>query len=165
VDISGAADTVTRSVGLDLPDQITDIGGQTFDVTVTLRASASSRNFAAGVVVVGADPKRTYSLGVDRVVVTLGGGDQALNAVDAASFAASINVAGLDAGSHDVDVRVVAPPGLKVVAVSPARITVFVSPLATPPPSPSPTPSPSPEPSASASAAALETSPSPSGSP
>jgi len=103
----------------------------------------------------GAEASRTYLLAADRVTITLGGGQQALNAVDASSFTASVDVAGLSAGSHDVDVRVVPPAGLKLLAVSPARITVFVSDIATPPPTPSPTPVPtaSPEPSSSASVA------------
>ena len=163
VDISGASDAVSRSVGLELPDGIAGVGDATFDVIVTLRAVESSRSFVAGVVMLGAEASRTYLLAVDRVTITLGGGQQALNAVDASSFTASVDVAGLSAGSHDVDVRVVPPAGLKLLAVSPARITVFVSDIATPPPTPSPTPvptpsptpvpTPSPEPSASASVA------------
>ena len=70
----------------------------TFDVSVTLRPTERPARFSAGLVLVGAEPDRTYTLGVDSVVVTLGGGDQALDAVDAASFAASVNVAGLDDG-------------------------------------------------------------------
>jgi YbbR domain-containing protein len=154
VDVSGAATTVQVTVGLDLPDGISAVGDQTFAVTVDLRESAATRSFSAGLIMIGAEPSRSYTLGADTVVVTLGGGDQALNQVDAASFAASINVTGLTAGSHDVDVRVVPPGGLKLLAISPTRVTVFVSELATPPPtpspSPSPTPSPSPEPTASA---------------
>ena len=161
VDISGSSEAVSRSVGLELPDGIAAVGDATFDVSVTLRAVESSRSFAAGVVMLGAEPGRTYLLAVDRVTVTLGGGQQALNDVDASSFTASVDVSGLSAGSHDVDVRVVPPTGLKLLAVSPARITVFVSDVATPPPTPSPSPTPpptpaptaSPEPSSSASVA------------
>jgi hypothetical protein len=79
-------------------------------------------------------------LRLESVIVTLGGGDQALAGVDASSFAASINVAGLTPGSHEVDVRVVPPNGLKLVAVSPPRVTVLVGEVATPPPTPSPSP-------------------------
>jgi YbbR domain-containing protein len=149
VDVSGASSTVTRTVSLDLPSEITSVGEQTFQVTVTLRPTDSSRSFATGLIVVGAESNRTYSLGANSVIVTLGGGDQALNAVDAASFTASVNVAGLGAGSHDVDVRVVPPGGLTLLAVSPQQVTVFVSEVATPPPAPtpSPTPLPTPEPS------------------
>lgn len=152
VDISGATDNVEQSVGLDLPNGIAAVGDATFDVQVTLRPAESSRSFTAGVVMVGAEPDRTYLVAVDRVTVTLGGGQQALNAVDAASFTASVDVSGLSAGSHDVDVGVVPPSGLKLIAVNPVRITVFVGDIATPPPSPTPSPTPSPEPSSSATA-------------
>ena len=138
---------MSRTVGLALPDTVTGVGAQTFEVTVTLRPTDSSRNFEAGLIVIGAETNRHYGLGVDSVVVTLGGGDQALNAVDAASFAASINVSGLGAGAHEVDVRVVPPPGLTLLAVSPPRVTVFVGEAATPPPTPTPTLVPTLEPS------------------
>lgn len=165
VDVTGAATTTSKEVGLELPDGITSVGDQTFAVTVTLRTSASSRNFTAGLIVIGAEPSRTYQLGVDSVAVTLGGGDQALNQVDASSFAASINVSGLAAGSHDVDVRVVAPGGLKLIGVSPNRITVFVSEIATPPPTPSPSPSQSLEPTAPSASGSVEPSAGGSGAP
>jgi YbbR domain-containing protein len=146
VDVSGATANSTTSVGLDLPADVSPVGTAAFDVTVTLRPSAASRNLSAGLVLVGTEPNRTYALAVDSVVVTLGGGQAALNAVDAGSFAASINVAGLGAGSHDVDVHVVPPSGLKQISISPSRVTVFVGEAASPPPTPSPTPSPTPTP-------------------
>lgn len=146
VDITGATAGVTKSVGLDLPDGIEAIGDQAYEVKVDLRASASSRSFAAGLIITGAEPNRTYELGVNSVIVTLGGGDQALNAVDAVLFVVSVNVSGLASGAHDLDVRVVPPAGLKLLGLSSARVTVFVGDVATPPPPPSPSPSPTPLP-------------------
>jgi YbbR domain-containing protein len=171
VDITGATTTLSQAAALDLPDGLSPVGDQAFTISVSFRSSASSRSFSAGLVIVGAEPNRTYTLGVDSVVVTLGGGDQALNEVDAASFAVSINVSALTTGSHDVDVFVLPPTGLKLLAVSPARVTVFVGDLSTPPPTPSPEPpSPSPTESPAPSASASESpvtaeSPSPSPSP
>jgi YbbR domain-containing protein len=140
IDISGATETVVRTVNLILPSEVRAVGSDSVEVTVTLRPTDSSRNFSAGLVVVGADTNRTYTVGVTSVIVTLGGGDQALNQVDASSFTATINVAGLGPGSHEVDIQVTAPEGLKVLGVSPPRATVLVGEVATPPPTPSPTP-------------------------
>jgi YbbR domain-containing protein len=155
VDIDGATSNVTRVVGLDLPTGIVGVGDQAYTVTVTLRSTSSSRTFSAGVILIGAEADRTYALAVDSVLVTLGGGEQALNSVNVASFVVSVNVSGLTAGSHEMDVRVVPPSGLTVVAIGPARLTVFVGDAATPPPTASPTPeptaSPTPEPTASPS--------------
>ena len=140
VDVTDATTTVAQSVGLNLPGGITQVGEETFDVSITMRATESTRTLSAGLVVVGAEPNRTYTVGVNSVNVTLGGGAPALNAVNAGSFVASVDVAGLGTGSHDVDVVVVPVGDLRVIAVSPERVTVFVSEAATPPPSPSPTP-------------------------
>src|SRR5207244_4189801 len=87
VDVTGAASNSTTSVGLDLPSDVSPVGDATFNVTITLRVSAASRNLLAGLILIGAEPDRTYALAVESVVVTLGGGQSALNAVDAGTFA------------------------------------------------------------------------------
>ncbi len=144
VSIDGATATVTQAVALDLADGLSAVGTETFQVTVTLRATAQTRDFTAGVVLVGTEPGRTYDLSVTSVLVTLGGGPQSLSAVDAGTLTASVDVTGLDTGSHDVAVQVTAAPGVSVVAVSPPQVTVFIGPRATPPPTPQPTPQPTP---------------------
>ena len=143
VSVDGATATVVQTVALDLPDGLAPAGANAIKVTVTLRALTATRDFSAGVVIVGADAGRTYSLGVPTVTVTLGGGLQALDAVDAASFVASVDVSGLIEGSHDITLRIAIPAGTKLISISPSDVTVFVSPLATPPPTPSPSPVPS----------------------
>jgi YbbR domain-containing protein len=140
VNVEGATASMTTAVALDLAQGMSAVGADTVQVTFTLRAKGETRNFNAGVILLGAQPDRPYSLAVGSVVVTLGGGLQALAAVDATSLTASVDVAGLDAGSHDVTVRVATSPGTTVVSVSPPQVTVFVGPRATPPPTPEPTP-------------------------
>ncbi len=139
VDIDGTSATTATSVALDVPEGLTPVGADTVRVTVTLRPSASTRNFTVGLIVVGANSGRTYAVGVDAVVVTLGGGNDALSAVDASSFAASINVSDLGAGSHTLPVRLAVPAGLKLISISPSQVEVIVSPRVTPPPAPTPT--------------------------
>ena len=51
-------------------------------VTVTFRELEATRSLSAGVVLVGAEPDRTYTVGADSVTVTIGGTEQALGAVD-----------------------------------------------------------------------------------
>jgi hypothetical protein len=113
---------------------------------VGLRVRAATRDFSAGLIVVGAEPDRTYTIGANSVVVTLGGGQHALDAVDAANFVASVNVAGIPDGQQEVNVRVAIPPALKLISISPSRVTVFVGTPATPPPTPAPTEPPTPTP-------------------
>jgi len=149
VSVDGATATVAQTVALDLPAGLTPAGVSTVKVTVTLHAQAATRDFQAGVIIVGADPGRTYTLGAQTVTVTLGGGLQALDAVDASSFVASIDVSGSSEGSHNITVRVAVPAGTTLISISPSVVTVFVSPLAkpAPPPTSAPTPIPSPTPS------------------
>ena len=161
VSVEGATASLTQKVGLALPDGLTVVGSPTVSVTVGLRASAATRNFSAGLIVVGAEPDRTYAIGVDSVVITLGGGQQALDAVDAGAFAASVNVAGLPDGQQQVGVRVAVPAGLRLISISPAQVTVFVGTKATPPPTPAPTLPPTLPRRAPTPIASVEPSPSP----
>jgi hypothetical protein len=65
-----------------------------------------------------------------------------LDAVDAATLRATLDVSGLVIGDTSVAVAVVAPPGTTLVAISPARVTVTVGAGPTSPPGPTPTPGP-----------------------
>src|SRR5204863_986682 len=118
VTINGATSAVSAVVGLDLRQGISAVGNQAFTVQISLRPNESSRTFSAGLVLVGAESDRAYTIATDSVLVTLGGGEQALAGVDAAAFSATLTVTGLGAGAHDVTVRLTTPAGLKLLSVS-----------------------------------------------
>jgi len=72
--------------------------------------------------------------------VTLGGSVSALDAFDAAALSAPAVVSALAPGTHIVSVTVSAPPGLLILDVAPAQVSITVT---GPPPSPDVTPTPS----------------------
>jgi YbbR domain-containing protein len=154
VDIAGATADVATEVGLVLPQGVTALGVDKVRVTITIRPRSGTRTFEAGTVVINASPDRQYRPAVDRVLVTLGGTLQALDAVDPSTITARLDVAGLGFGTSAVPVSVQLPPGVTLVSASPPEVTVTVTALATPAPSavgsPSPaasaTPSPTPGP-------------------
>jgi YbbR domain-containing protein len=83
------------------------------------------------------------------VDVTLGGSVPALNAINARTLSATLDVSSLGIGQHVVAVAFRAPSGTSVVSISPSRVTVTIgtstaSPTATPTSSLRPSPSPSP---------------------
>jgi YbbR domain-containing protein len=146
IPIDGASENVTTATALDLPDGVTAVGSPSVTVTITLRELEATRNLVAGLVLQGAEPDRTYTLGADSVTVTVGGTEAALRAIASSAFAATVDVTGLAEGRHEVPVRIDLPGDVRLVSVSAPQVAVFVSPRATPPPTPTPSPTPQPTP-------------------
>jgi YbbR domain-containing protein len=145
--ITGATTDVETAVGLDLPDGVVALGVDQVRVTIALRPRSGTRTFEAGLQVVNGLPDLVYWPAIDRVLLTLGGTLQALDAIDPARIAAIVDVAGLGPGTAQVTVTIRLPAGVSLVSASPLAVAVTVVPMATPAPtSPASTPAPSPVP-------------------
>jgi YbbR domain-containing protein len=148
--ISGATADVTRTVDLALPANVDPVGATQVLVTVKINAVAGTQTFSAGLLLAGARDDRIYNLSTDRVTVVLGGPVSQLDNLDPATFTASVDVAALAPGVHQVPVVVGnLPVDLTAVSISPPTVTVTVSvpPRASPSPSPGGSASPGPSPS------------------
>ncbi|MFH1474713.1 MAG: CdaR family protein [Chloroflexota bacterium] len=139
VTITGATTDVETTVGLDLPDGVAALGVDQVRVTIRIRARTGTRTFEAGVQVVNAGLDLVYRPAIDRVLITVGGTLEALNALDLTRIAARLDVVGLRPGTEPVAVTALLPAGVTLVAASPPEVTVTVTPVATPAPPPSPT--------------------------
>jgi YbbR domain-containing protein len=146
VAISGATTDVETTVGLDLPDGVAALGVDQARVTITIRPRTGTRTFEAGVEVVNGGPDLAYRPVIDRVLMTVGGTLEALDAVDPTRIAARLDVAGLGPGTASVPVTVRLPARVTLVAASPLEVTVIVSRVATPAPPPSTLPAATPSP-------------------
>jgi YbbR domain-containing protein len=150
VAISGATTDVVAEVGLVLPEGVAAVGVEQVRVTITMRPRNGTRTFEAGIEIINGDPGFAYEPAVDRVLLTVGGTLEALDAIDPTRITARLDVAGLDPGTDAVPVTVQLPDGVTLVTASPAEVTVTVATIATPGPTPSPTstltPAPAPTP-------------------
>jgi YbbR domain-containing protein len=153
VAIAGATSDVETEVGLDLPDGVAALGVDQVRVTITIRPRSGTRTLEAGIEIVNGSPDLSYQPAVDRVLLTIGGTLEALDAVDPTRITARLDVAGLDAGTRAVLVTVRLPDGLTLVSASPREVTVTVTLLA----SPAPTPTPASEPPGTPTAAPAPT--------
>jgi YbbR domain-containing protein len=145
VSISGASSQVTQIAQLDLPDGVQALGSGSVQVTVKLRPVTATRSFEAGLVLTGARADRLYSLSTDRVIVTIGGSLADLDRLSGTSLVLTIDVTGLDIGTHTVAVSSNLQTGLTLVAASPNPIKVTISaPESSPEGSPAPSPGASP---------------------
>jgi YbbR domain-containing protein len=136
VSVSGASSDIDATVNLNLPNGVQALGTGTVSVTIKLRPVTSTRTFEAGLVLVGASPDKAYALSTDRVLVTIGGSIADLDRLSGASLVLTLDVAGLDDGSHKVVPDANLTTGLSLISISPSPITVTIqSPVASPAPS------------------------------
>jgi YbbR domain-containing protein len=142
ITITGVTADVTRTVDLDIPDGFAPLGDSTVSVTVHVQPTTGSRNFGLGISITGASPDRRYSLSTDQLLVTVGGKQADLDALQGSALAGTVDVTGLGPGVHDVAVRVLLPRAISLLSVAPARVSVTITIPPTPPPTAEPTPSP-----------------------
>jgi YbbR domain-containing protein len=136
VSIAGASSAVTQRVGFALPSGVQALNVTSVTVTVKLRPVTATRTFEAGLVLVGARPELHYSLSTDRVLVTIGGSVPDLDRLSATNLVLTLDVTGLDPGTHDVTATANLTTGLTLLGASPNPVTVTVSsPGASPAPS------------------------------
>jgi YbbR domain-containing protein len=139
VSISGATQSVSSDVALDLPSGVLAVGpDETVTVTVEIRPLAGTRVFDAGMRIVGGRTDLDYRVSVTHALATVGGPVADLERLDAAAFTLLVQVGGLGVGTHQVALAANLPVGLTLVAVLPEAVTVTVSLLASPSPAASP---------------------------
>ena len=100
VAVSGATADVEATVGLDLPEGVAALGVDQVRVTITIRPRTGTRTFEAGVQVVNGGPDLAYRPAIDRVLLTVGGTLEALDAVDPAADRRPPRRGGAGPGDH-----------------------------------------------------------------
>ncbi|HSK52494.1 MAG TPA: CdaR family protein [Clostridia bacterium] len=141
--VSGLSETTTFETDLALPDGIARVTDEPIVVTVSFRQVSESRTFTAGVQPVGIQAGLVYTLGVDRVLLVVGGSTAGLDALTAADGpVATVDVTGLAPGTYDLDVAAELGPGLTLVAANPPTVQVTIAASAASSPSPAASPAP-----------------------
>jgi YbbR domain-containing protein len=138
IDVSGRTHDLEAMVRFALPPGVSVTGGDTVRVVVTIAEETGTRTFHAGLNVVGNRPDLNYSLSISEVNVTVGGPITALDAVNATTLVASVDVSALAVGDQQATIDFTAPTGLEIVSISPAQVTVTVTAATAPSASPAP---------------------------
>jgi YbbR domain-containing protein len=134
VSVSGASSDVIQRVALALPNGVQAIGDGTVQVTVRIRAVTATRTFEAGLVLSGANPDKAYAISTDHVLVTIGGSVADLDRLAGGTLVLTLDVTGLNDGSHKVVPAANLTTGLSLLSISPSPVLVTIS---APAPSPS----------------------------
>ena len=138
IPMTGVSSDETIQVPLALPTGVVAVKDEPVSVTIQIRPVTGTRTFSAGLQLIGGSSELAYALSVDRVLITIGGSIADLDRLSGASLVATLDVAGLKAGVHDVPVTANLPTGTALVAANPATVKVTVTPIAAGSAAPSP---------------------------
>jgi YbbR domain-containing protein len=129
VDISGADDDIIRSVSLELPTGAEITGGVRV-VTVTIEIEPAEGAFSFTVPVTAADLAGNLHIvgALPSVEVRLVGPLPVLNDISAADIRATVDLSGLEAGTHTVRIDVAKLAGVTGQSASPAEIQIVLEP-------------------------------------
>ena len=127
VDIDGAASDVVRAAKLRLPSGLTVAGSDTVTVRVSVSPAHGEITLGLTPTITGLEPGLRAELATALVEVRVAGEIPVLRSLSPASLTAVVDVSGLREGQHALPVQVTAPPGVQVVGVEPATVTVTIS--------------------------------------
>lgn len=130
IPMTGVSADETVKVGLALPTGVVAVNDAPVTVTITIRPVTGTRTFSAGLQLIGESADLRYALSTDRVLITIGGSIADLDRLSGATLVATLDVAGLKEGAHDVVVTANLPTGTALVAADPPTVKVTVTPLA-----------------------------------
>ncbi len=143
IPMTGVSADLTVEAQLALPTGVVAVGDQPIRVSIKLREVTETRTFSAGLRLVGTRRDLTYDVGLDRVIVTIGGLSADLDRLAGSDLVVDLDVTGLGPGSVDVPVSIDLPTGPTLVSANPATVSVTIGLSPTPSPPVEPTPSPS----------------------
>ncbi len=124
-----------RTVSLDLPVDVSVSGGTSVTVTVQIEPAQGRRTLGVTAVIVGLDPSLSVSGPLPLVSVVLLGELPDLQEIRPNDIAATINVTGLNVGTHTVSVSVSVPVEASVASISPEEVEITLE-LIAPGPAP-----------------------------
>ena len=124
-----SADEVVQ-VDLALPTGVVAVDDEPVTVTINDPTGDRDADVQCGSPAGRRERDLSYALSVDRVLITIGGSIADLDRLSGASLVATLDVAGLEAGVHDVPVTANLPTGTALVAANPATVKVTITPIA-----------------------------------
>ncbi len=127
VSVSGATRDVAMAVPLALPSGVVAVDAGTVRVTVHIEVVTETRTYSAGIRLDGREPTLEYGLSASQAQLTLFGPVADLDRLGSGPIVVAVNVAGLEAGAHELPVVPSLPSTVTLVEVAPATVTVTVT--------------------------------------
>ncbi|MEZ4501480.1 MAG: CdaR family protein [Dehalococcoidia bacterium] len=127
IDVTGATQSVTRTIEVELPAGATSPVSLSATVTILIEVIEGTAQFAVPVTVTGLPAGVEAGLDAAAVVVQIAGPIPTLNLVTAESILVTLDASGIEGTeSRPVDVQV--PAGVRLLAVQPESVSVTITP-------------------------------------
>ena len=127
IDVSGATQTITRNVALQLPTGI-QTERQNVSVTIKIEPAPGSRAITVAPVVNNVPSGLSAVIQTTFVTVRVSGDAPVLNNLTASDIQATVDASGLEEGTHNLDVKVFVPNNVKLESVEPAQAVIALRP-------------------------------------
>ncbi|MGQ9517359.1 MAG: CdaR family protein [Anaerolineae bacterium] len=142
VQVEGATADVVERVSLILPENVSLLGVQTVQVTISVTPIESSLTVERRVQVQGLPVTMQASVSPETISIILSGPLPKLDALRTEDVQVIIDVFALGPGMHQLAPIVIVPEGIRVQSVVPERVQVGIIALPTPTPTATSTPTP-----------------------
>jgi YbbR domain-containing protein len=126
VDVSGASSDLFRTVALRLPTSVSVSGDATVSVRVRIAAGQGEATFGVAPTVSGPGADLRVVSVTPLVEVLLQGELPLLSSVIPDQVTVTVDLTGLKAGTHQLEPKIEAPPGLQVISASPTTVQVVL---------------------------------------
>lgn len=126
VDVSGATSDLFRTVALRLPTSVSVSGDATVSVRVRISAGQGEATFGVAPTVFGLGADLRVVSTTPLVEVLLQGELPLLRSVIPDQVTVTVDLAGLKAGTHELEPKIEAPQGLQVLSASPTTVQVVL---------------------------------------
>jgi len=127
IDVSNASSTLVRRIQLAPPRGIGLVQVQPVTVTVRLSAIDTTQVIRIQPTIQGLTPGYILLGDIPPLDLTIRGPAPTLRALTNRDFSATLNVAGLEPGSHSLTPNVTVPSGIRLDSTDPSSVTVNVS--------------------------------------
>jgi YbbR domain-containing protein len=124
IDVSGASETVQRSLRVTPPRGVTTPAILDVNVTIEIQPIVGTARFAVPIVLQGGPP--TTRLTPAATLVTLAGSLATLNSLQPSDIKARVEVTTISPGTYQIAVKVDAPTNTRVVVVQPDTASVTI---------------------------------------
>ncbi|MGI6224940.1 MAG: YbbR-like domain-containing protein [Peptococcales bacterium] len=127
--LSDVKENVVREVNLSIPSGVTLLYGTKVKVIIQVEESPVHKTFELPLKTHNSKSSQKVALGLELVKVKIEGKKEVINKLTANDLKAYVDVAGVDFGTHDLEVQIDAPGDVQILAIEPQKVKVEIKPV------------------------------------
>lgn len=122
-------ENMVKEVDLSIPSGVTLLYGTKVKVIIQVEESAVQKNFELPIKIYNSKSNQKVVAGLESVKVKVEGKKEVMDKLNVQDIKAFIDVAGVDFGTHDLEVQIDAPGDVQLLDIEPKKAKVEIKPL------------------------------------